>query len=88
MEAFVWASWQLHRFPMRTAFNDISVSIEKSRASGSLSVMFRNRPRNLKDALYQRDIEFIAFARPNLAVSAMGSSSVLPVFDIQAMSVA
>ena len=38
--------------------------------------------------LYQRDGEIIAFARPDLAVSGMGSLSVAPVVDIRAMSAA
>jgi hypothetical protein len=36
----------------------------------------------LTDFLYQRDGEIIAFARPDLAVSGTGSSSVAPVADI------
>jgi hypothetical protein len=37
--------------------------------------------RDLTDILYQRDREFIAFVRPDLAASGMGSSSVAPVAD-------
>jgi hypothetical protein len=40
----------------------------------------------LTDFLYQRDGEIIAFARPDLAVSGTGSSSVAQVADIQAMN--
>jgi hypothetical protein len=42
----------------------------------------------LTDFLYQRDGEIIAFVQPDLAVSGTGSSSVVPVVDIQVMSVA
>jgi len=40
----------------------------------------------LTDILYQRDREIIAFARPDLAVSGMGSSSVARAVDSRAMS--
>jgi hypothetical protein len=43
---------------------------------------------DLTDFLYQRDREIIAFARPELAVSGTGSSSVVPVVDIPALSAA
>jgi hypothetical protein len=43
---------------------------------------------DLTDILYQRDREFIAFARPELAVSGMGSLSAAPVVDIPTTSVA
>ena len=46
----------------------------------------RARERGLTDFLYQRDGETIAFARPDLAVSGTGLSSVAPVVDIRAMS--
>ena len=45
-------------------------------------------PLGLTDFLYQRDGEIIAFARPDLAVSGTGSSSVVPVVDIPALSAA
>jgi hypothetical protein len=45
-------------------------------------------PADLTDILYQRDREFIAFARPDLAVSGMGSSFVVPEVYIRALSVA
>ena len=40
----------------------------------------------LTDILYQRDREIIAFARPDLAVSGMGSWPVVPAVYIRAMS--
>ena len=42
----------------------------------------------LTDILYQRDREFIAFVRPDLAVSGMGSSFAVRAADIRAMSAA
>src|SRR5450759_269849 len=45
-------------------------------------------PLGLTDFLYQRDGEIIAFARPDLAVSGTGSSSVAPAVDSRAMSAA
>jgi hypothetical protein len=42
----------------------------------------------LTDFLYQRDREIIAFVQPDLAVSGTGSSSVVPVVDIPALSAA
>ena len=41
----------------------------------------RHDPLGLTDILYQRDGEIIAFARPDLAVSGTGSSSVAQVVD-------
>jgi hypothetical protein len=43
---------------------------------------------DLADFLYQRDKEFIVFARPDLAVSGMGSSSEAPAVDTRALSAA
>ena len=43
---------------------------------------------SLTDILYQRDREFIAFARPDLAVSGMGSSFAAQAAEIRAMSAA
>ena len=43
---------------------------------------------DLTDILYQRDRELIAFARPDLAVSGMGSSSVVREVYIPALSAA
>ena len=45
-----------------------------------------SRHSGLTDFLYLRDGEIIAFARPDLAVSGTGSSSVAQVADIQAMN--
>jgi hypothetical protein len=42
----------------------------------------------LTDFLYQRDGEIIAFARPDLAVSGTGSSSMAQAVDIRAMTFA
>jgi hypothetical protein len=44
-------------------------------------------PGGLTAFLYQRDGEFIAFARPDLAVSGMGSLSAVQAVDIRALSV-
>ena len=53
-----------------------------------LSVIIVFISSGLTDFLYQRDGETIAFARPDLAVSGTGSSSVAPVVDIPALSAA
>jgi hypothetical protein len=54
----------------------------------NLTGCFKHPLPGLTDFLYQRDGETIAFARPDLAVSGTGSSSVAPVVDIPALSAA
>ena len=66
----------------------LSVSSHRENQTAFRRINRRQSECDLTDILYQRDREFIAFVRPDLAVSGMGSSFAVRAADIRAMSAA